>query len=291
VPAVVRAEARRDFVEGGGGVNTGFLKGISAGNLGKRLSYWVDDAVAITEGDDNFVHLEPNNAWARFEVIEGGKLYARAGRMELDIPFTQVRNPHLFGYPIYFAGSLSSSETMGDYQEGVEVGGGLRNDLRWSVAVLRVRAVGALEAGGANVFLRTRKRIDDNRFGVFAYVGHDTRRFEQEPEVQRDILRIGGDASVWWRRLNLYGLYLYGSTDSSGDTASFNGGFLQADYHASDWIAVTLRGNLLNQSDTVTSVLPGVQVWILRRLKLSAEYGFQSGGSPSFGAVQAEVAF
>jgi hypothetical protein len=301
VPVIIRATARRDFVEDAEGVNSGLLKGISAGNLGKRLSYWVDDGVFVSEGDDTFTHLEPNNAWARFEVLGEGRLYARAGRMEMDIPFTQVRTPHLFPYPIYAAGSESASENMGEYQEGVELGGGLRNDLRWSVAVVRARAAGADEASGANVFLRARKRTDDNRFGLFAYLGRNSRTFGAD-ELQRDILRVGGDASVWWRRLNLYGVYLFGTSESTvkrpvelaGTTASFNGGFLQGDYHFNDWIAVTMRGNVLNppgDGDTITSVFPGVQVWILRRLKLSAQYGFQSGDTPDGGAVQLDLAF
>jgi hypothetical protein len=306
VPVIVRAEARRDFVEDADGVNSGLLKGISAGNLGKRLSYWVDDGMAITEGDNTFTHVEPNNAWARFEVLQGGKLYAKAGRLELDIPFTQVRTPHLFPYAIYAAGSLSASENMGEYQEGLEVGGGLRHDLHWSAAVVRIRAVGADEASGANVFLRARKRTGDNRFGVFTYLGRGSRSFAGEAELNRDILRMGGDASVWWRRLNLYGVYLYGRNDSYTSASNvpgtvvttFNGGFVQGDYHASDWIAVTLRGNLFNpppgpggDRDTATSLFPGVQVWIFRRLKLSAEYGFQSGDARNGGAVQLDLAF
>lgn len=305
VPVIVRAEARRDFVEGQGGVNSGLLKGISAGNLGQRLSYWVDDGLGIAEGADTFAHLKPNNAWARFEVLRDGKLYAKAGRMELDVPFTQVRSPHLFPYPIYALGALSASENMGAYQEGLEVGSGLRHDLHFSVAVVRTQALGADKASGANVFLRARKRTGDNRFGVFAYVGRNSRTFGTD-ELQRDMLRVGGDASVWWRRLNVYGLYLFGTSKSTperplrlpGTSASFNGGFLQGDYHASDWIALTLRGNLLTpprgpdgSRDTVTSVFPGVQVWIFRHLKLSAEYGFQSGNAPNGGAVQLDLAF
>jgi hypothetical protein len=305
VPVIVRAEARRDFVEDADGVNSGVLKGISAGNLGRRLSYWVDDGLGIAEGDDTFTHLEPNNAWARFEVLKDGRLYAKAGRMELDIPFTQVRTPHLFPYPIYALGALSASENMGTFQEGLEVGGGLRHEIHWSMAVVRTRALGADQASGANVFLRVRKRKDDNRFGVFAYLGRNSRTFGAD-ELQRDFLRVGGDASVWWRRLNVYGLYLFGTTESTpeqplklpGTSASFNGGFLQGDYHASDWIALTLRGNLLTpprspdgSRDTVTSVFPGVQVWIFRRLKLSAQYGFQSGDARNGGAVQLDLAF
>jgi hypothetical protein len=301
VPVIVRATARRDFVEDADGVSSGLLKGISGGNLGKRLSYWVDDGVFVSEGDDTFTHLEPNNAWARFEVLGEGRLYARAGRMEMDLPFTQVRTAHLFPYPIYAAGAESASENMGEYQEGVEVGGGLRHDVRWSVAVVRARAAGADEASGANVFLRARKRRDDNRFGLFAYLGRNSRTFGAD-ELQRDILRVGGDASVWWRRLNLYGLYLFGTSESTvkrpvelaGTTARFNGGFLQGDYHFNDRVAVTMRGNLLNppgDGDAITSVFPGVQVWIFRYLKLSAQYGFQSGDSPDGGAVQLDLAF
>jgi hypothetical protein len=305
VPLIVRAEARRDFVEDADGVNSGLLKFVSAGNLGGRLPYWVDDGLGIAEGDDTFTHVEPNNAWARLEILKEGKLYAKAGRMELDIPFTQVRTPHLFPYPVYALGAFSSSENMGEFQEGVEIGGGLRHDLHWSAAVARTRAVGADEASGGNLFLRARKRTGDNRFGAFAYLGRNSRTFGAE-ELQRDALRVGADASVWWRRLNLYGLYLFGTGESTpkrpvelpGTSASFNGGFLQGDYHASDWIALTLRGNLLNPPrasdggrDTVTSLFPGVQVWIFRRLKLSAEYGFQSGDARNGGAVQLDLAF
>ena len=305
VPLIVRAEARRDFVEDADGVNSGLLKAVSAGNLGGRLSYWVDDGLGIAEGDDTFTHVEPNNAWARVEILKEGKLYAKAGRMELDIPFTQVRTPHLFPYPIYVVGAESASENMGAYQEGAEVSGGLRHDVHWSVAVVRTRALGADEASGGDVFLRLRKRTGDNRFGIFSYLGRNSRTFGAD-ELQRDILRIGGDASVWWRRLNLYGVSLFGGSQSTpkrpveqaGTVTNFNGGFLQGDYHASDWIALTLRGNLLKtprgadgRRDTVTSLFPGVQVWILRHIKLSAEYGFQSGDTPSGGAVQLDVAF
>ena len=305
IPAVVRAEARRDFVEDQDGVNSGILKAISAGNLGKRFSYWVDDSMGISEGEDNFSHLKPNNAWVRYEAVKDGKLYAKAGRMELDIPFTQVRTPHLFTYPIYAAGSLSGSENLGDFQEGLELGGNVRGDLRWSVALVRARAAGADDASGGYAFLRARKRIDDNRFGVFTYVGRSARTFGTD-EQRRDILRLGGDASVWWRRLNLYGVYLYGRNDTyardplldPGVVETLNGGFLQADYHFSDWLAATLRGNLIHpphvgdvEVDTATSVYPGVQVWIFRRLKLSAQYGFNSGDSPDGGAVQLDVAF
>ena len=132
----------------------------------------------------------------------------------------------------------------------------------------------------AGTFSSAPQRKYYNRSASFAYLGRNSRTFGAD-ELQRDILRVGGDASVWWRRLNLYGVYLFGSSESTvkrpvelaGTTASFNGGFLQGDYHFNDWIAVTIRGNVLNppgDGDTITSVFPGVQVWILRRLSCRA---------------------
>src|SRR5262245_35261471 len=80
VPVSLRAFGTLTLNEDDDDKTTGFFKGISAGNLGSRFSYWVDDAVLIQEGDDNFDHVAPDNAWLRFEVVGGGKLYARAGR-------------------------------------------------------------------------------------------------------------------------------------------------------------------------------------------------------------------
>ena len=64
VPLVLRAQGNHTFVEDGDDVSFGLFKGISAGSLGSRLSYWVDDSVLVrNEGDDDFTHLEPDNAW------------------------------------------------------------------------------------------------------------------------------------------------------------------------------------------------------------------------------------
>src|SRR5262249_33171544 len=69
VPATLRASGTHYFLEGGDDSNTGFLKAISAGSLGRRLSYWVDDGLLITDGEDTFTHTKPDNAWARVEIV------------------------------------------------------------------------------------------------------------------------------------------------------------------------------------------------------------------------------
>lgn len=315
VPVALRAFGTLTLIEEGEDSKIGFAKAVSAGNLGSRFSYWVDDAVLIQQGEDNFQHLRPDNAWLRFEVIGGGKLYARAGRIELSLPFTQTRTPHLFSYDIYFANTGFETDNIGDHQDGLEIGGDLPNDFRWSAAVVKGRDDPAAEelsdeAGkfDANLFLRASKRNGRHRFGAFAYFGRNTLAQSRSVVWDDNLLRLGADANVWLRRLNLYGVYMYGRNDNSIATPtqprgteqalSFNGGFVQADYHASENLALTLRLNLVSEptgsdesKETRSSLFPGIQFWFLKNFKLSFEYGFLNQERPSFGALQAEVAF
>lgn len=313
-PLVLRGELNRFFAEEAADRTSGRLKGISAGNLGKRFSYWVDDSALIQGGDDHFVHQKPDNAWVRYEVVSGGKLYARAGRIELDLPFTQARNSHLFGYDIYFANTGFETDSIGDHQDGLEVGGGLPRDVRWTAAVVKGRNREGSEdfsddAGkfDANLFLRASKRVSRNRFGAFAYIGRNTLALSQKVVWDDNILRLGGDVSLWFRRLNLYGVYLYGKNDNSlalvtrpegtGESLTFKGGFLQADYHVRDELALTLRLDLVDrppgtsnrENETFSGLAPGVQVWPFPHLRLSFEYVFQNQKRPSFGAFQVDV--
>ena len=324
VPVSIRPSANRFFIEDGDASTSGFVKGIAAGSLGPRVSFWVDDGVLITEGDDNFTHTKPDNAWARIEVVTAGKLYLKGGRFELDLPFTQSRTPHLFSYDIYFANTGFESDSIGFFQDGIEVGGALPGDARWSAAVVkghnREEAESLSGDAGkfdANLFLRASKRVLRHRIGAFAYIGRNTLATTLPPVVgtgpvrvvtwDDDILRLGLDASVWVQHLNLYGVYMYGRNSNSvadrtrpggtGESLSFNGGFLQADLHVREWIALTGRLNVVSQpvgtsngsKETLSSIFPGVQIWATERLKLSFEYGFHNKDRKNFGSVQAEL--
>lgn len=316
VPVIVRAEGTRNFFEEGQDTTTGTIKGVSAGNLGKRFSYWVDDSITIQSGQDNVTHVKPDNAWLRYEVVSGGKLYAKAGRLELDLPFTQARTPHLFGYDIYIANTGFETDSIGQFQDGFEVGGDLPRDAHWSAAVVKGRnAPGAAELSDeagkfeANVFLRLSKRIKRDRVGGFAYIGRTNLALTQRRVWEDNHLRIGGDAIAWIGPLNLYGVYMYGRNDNSFATKaqplgtqeplSIYGGFAQADYHVRDEVVLTLRLNQVSLGlptppggqQNLTSLFPGIQVWILEHLKVSFEYGFQNKGRPGRGELQAEVAF
>jgi len=316
VPLDVRASGTHFFFQGADDTNSGFLKPISAGSLGRRFSYWVDDGISIHGGSDHFTHTNPDNAWARVDILPAGRLYIKGGRFEMDLPFTQVRTPHLFSYDIYFANTGSEVDNVGDYQDGAELGGQLPRDVHWSAAVVAGRdpkGAGDINRRAdrfdANLFLRIAKRINQHRVGAFAYIGRNT--LVQSPTIAADdsLLRLGADASVWIHRLNLYGVAMYGHNDNSilsaraptgtGQGLSFAGGFLQADWHVRDDVVLTLRGNLVSRPpgatadarETFASLFPGIQVFIYEHLKLSFEYGFLNRDRSDFGAAQVDLAF
>jgi hypothetical protein len=324
IPVRVRATGAKYFFEGGSSFNYAYLKVISAGNLGSRLSYWADDAFLFDDDDSNDVHQKPDNVWVRAEALKGGKLYVKAGRMELDLPFTQARKAPLFSYEIYGVNTGAEHDSFAERQDAVEVGGSLGDDsIHWSAAV----ASGAEDKAGealtdaagdfeGNLFLRVAHRGERNRLGAFSYIGRNTLATARAggPLTWEDkLLRVGGDADLWFSKLNLYGLYMYGRNSDSasgggGVAANFNGGFAEADYHAVEKerpgflkeiaLQLTLRGNLNNQPSggltthkTFSSVYPGARLFIRERLRLSFEYGFRGQARPDQGAVTADLVF
>jgi hypothetical protein len=301
VPLTLRAQGNYTIVEEGKDSKYAFLKGISAGNLGSRLTYWVDDSYFFQKNNNS--HIKPENAWGRLEIVTGGKLYAKVGRIEMDLPFTQARTPHLFPYEIYGANTGFETDSIGVYQEGIELGGDLPKDVHWSAAVVKGRNFGSAKQDDddANLFLRLAKRIERHRIGTFAYLARNT-LVSSGQSFQDQLLRVGVDANVWIARLNLYGLYMYGRNDNSlGDkrSLSYSGGFAQADYHVRDSVVLTLRLNAVSAPPggragaraTLTSLFPGVEVFIFEHGKLSFEYGFLNKGRTGGGAVQLEAAF
>jgi hypothetical protein len=314
VPLSLRASGARRLVEGSGDASYGQLKPISAGSLGQRLSYWIDYALDVRQGDDTFEGAV-DNAWAQVEVVTGGRLYVKAGRFELDLPFSQARSSHLLPYQIYFENPGLETDAIGLSQDGLELGGGLPGDVRWSAAVVAGRdAPGAGDLSGdterfdANLFIRANKRVDQHRLGGFAYVARNTLALSPTIVWDDSILRVGADVSVWVRRLNLYGVFLYGRNDNpvatparprgTGQQTSITGGFLQGDYHWGDRVVLTLRTEAVHRPlsgtgprETFTSLYPGAQLFLRERLKLSFEYGLHDKGRRNLGAVQAEVAF
>lgn len=324
VPASVRLSATRLLIEDAEDGTFGFVKPIAAGNIGPRLSFWVDWGLLLRSdnltpsGEDNVAFQDVSNAWARLEVLRGGRLYAKGGRLEMDVPFTQIRTPNLLSYEIYVANTGFETDTIADYQDGLEIGGDLPGEVHWSAAVVgghdadrpdESSAEEDAEKFEANVFLRLAKRSGRDRIGAFAYIGrnHLARAgVSSDPDWKNEILRMGVDGSVWMRRFNLYGVAMYGSNSNAiatpqrpagtGLSQHFSGGFVQGDFHARDDLALTARLNVVSRPDgsgqtTFTSFLPGVRFFVRDRFRLAFEYGFANKGRSSVGAVQADLAF
>jgi hypothetical protein len=316
VPIVGRGWYNQFLQEDADDISTGYLKVISAGNLGKRVSYWADDAFLISEGDDDITHVKPDNLWARVELMRAGRLYLKAGRIELDLPFTQTRTPHLLSYEIYGVATGFEVDNIGGYQDGAQIGGNFSEDWNWSAAVVKGRNAEDYEANSdqagefdANVFLRLSKRVNNHRFGGFTYIGRNTLAPSSRIVFRNKLQRYGLDADVWLGKLNLYGVYMHGrdsnpvatpqSPQGTQVAQSFDGGFLQADWHALDNLVVAARLNLINRPTDVTGrtketyagLFPGVRFYFLKHFRAAFEYGFQNQGRSSYGAFQADIVF
>jgi len=320
-PISGRIFGTRNVPEGRDARNLGYLKILSAGNLGSKVSYWIDDAWLRTSGSTT--HIEPDNAWVRVDFKASGKLYAKVGRFELDLPFTQTRMPHLLPYAIYGTNTGLESDSIGLYQQGVEVGGEF-GTTHISAAIVQGRnnqgTVDLAEASGVgdpgrfdgNVFLRANRRFATSRFGAFSYIGRNdivARLNATRVGVAKDtIFRIGVDGNGWISKLNVYGLAMYGRNSNSvlslaspsgtGQSLAFVGGFLAADYHWRDRVAVTSRVQTRSVDlpgvatrDTLTQFLPGLQV-VVWKLKFSAQTNLPTKKEVArFSSFQIETAF
>ncbi len=319
-PVSGRILGTRNLPEGRTARNIGYLKVLSAGSLGTRVSYWLDDA--WLRANETTTHIKPDNAWVRLDLKPSGKLYLKGGRFELDVPFTQTRTSHLLPYTIYGTNTGLETDTIGAFQEGVELGGEFGNT-HVSAALVKGRnnaaVVDLAKSSGvgdpgrfdANLFLRASKRTVRARFGAFAYIGRNdlvARLSAASVGVARDgILRLGADASVRFDKFHVYGLAMYGQNSNSllsaakpagtEESLGFAGGFLATDYYLRENIAVTARVQTRsvdlaggNGRNTVTSFLPGVQV-VVWKFKLSGQANFSSNNVARFSALQIETAF
>ncbi len=322
VPISARLIGTRNMPEGRDARNVGYLKVLSAGNLGSKVSYWADDAWLRGRGDEKTTHIEPDNAWVRFDFKAPGKLYTKVGRFELDLPVTQTRTSHLLPYPIYGTNTGLESDSIGLYQQGLELGGEFgtthvsaalvkgRNN-QGVVDLAKASGVGNPDRFDANVFLRASRRMVRSRLGAFAYIGRNelvARLNASRVGVAKDdILRLGVDGNVRFSKLHLYGVAMYGSNSNSvlslsspngtDESLGFAGGFLAADYHLREEIAVTARVQTRSvdvpgssQQNSLTSFLPGVQI-LVWKLKFSGQVNFSNNNVNRFAAIQVETAF
>ena len=161
-------------------------------------------------------------------------------------------------------------------------------------------------------------------FGSFYLYGKSQQQFLGATDilrVQEPYYRVGGDFNFNYRRFNMYGVYMYGRDqnllplDNAGDLiplplsgtaplpvsfiksvpATFDGGFVQADFMIHPWVMAIMRWDAVNSTaDRINGLAlsqgtpffaplhsmrnrftPGIQFLIHPNIKLAFEYQFR----------------
>lgn len=317
VPGSFRGTMRQSFVEGGDAETLGLFKLVSAGSLGSRVSYWIDESYSLDS--DGFSRIGTDNAFVRVEVLDE-ELYVRGGRFELDLPFTQVRTPSLYAYEIYFANTGFEQDTLAGHQDGFELGGFLDDTTRWSLAVVKGRNDPAQEELASdvsgfdgNLYGRLMRRFGEERVGAYVYWGRNVlARSLDEPDAPSVIqwndavFRIGGDGSAYFDRYHVFGTLMYGrNSNSFADAAhpegtdeplSFFGGFGELDFALRDVLILSGRLDFVSrpppgemESVGFVTFSPGMRLWLHPRVRLSFEVRFRNQDRGTQGAFHIEV--
>ncbi len=179
------------------------------------------------------------------------------------------------------------------------------------VDLAEASGVGDPDKFDANIFLRASRRMARSRLGAFAYVGRNELVARLNATrigvAEDDILRLGVDGNAWFGKFNVYGVAMYGSNSNSvlslakptgtGESLSFAGGFLCADFYLLGQVALTARVQTgradvpgSSADNSLTSFLPGVQI-VIWKLKLSGQMNVSNHDVKRFSAIQVETAF
>jgi hypothetical protein len=267
-----------------------FTKPIVAGNLGNRISFWVDRVLGVFgtqpgEGTDlDFEDFGSDNAWVRLNA--GPAFYVKGGKFELDLPYSSTRNYNLFTYEPWVTSSSGNATLLGVAQKGFELGG---NHQRWrySLAVVEGEDFERDDFDG-DIYVRVARDIDVHRIGGFAYFGENTQEAFENQEFTNEFRRFGFDAEARVGRLDLHGVWMRATDDQPFPGAaevSFNSGFVQGDVKLGALFQWTNRIGFVDFEDDPdgarTNYYLGLQHWALGlRMRLAIEYGWLEGSRP-----------
>jgi hypothetical protein len=310
---------------------------IAAGSFGQNLSFWIDDDISVgganADGGLGDGWLKYSDLGHGIGLPKNA-LNVRFGQFELDIPFTQARSIYLSPYDIYgqanVAGSLGTTNNpmiFGEPQRGVEFGGTPNNgNFNWSVAVVNGGNADAAVRSSKDVYVRVSQKFNlerdpesrnaiqaagptgphdhtSIRAGFFYYHGknqqnQDGTLFPGLATIDEPFYRVGGDLRFKYRKMELYGLGMYGHDDnhlvtagilSSAPAVNFSGGFAGANYWFHPWLIGTfhydavnshadfLNGTPASQYHTRNRFSPGFQVLVRANIKVVGEYQYTFG--------------
>jgi hypothetical protein len=317
---------------------------ISAGSFGQNLSFWIDDDISVgaqnakgSMGDGYLKYSDLGHGLG----LPKNALNVRFGQFELDLPFTQARSIYLTPYDIYgepnVAGALGTTNNpmiFGSPQRGIEFGGTPNNgNFDWSVAVTNGNNTDPTVRSSKDVYVRISQRFNlerdpesrnaiqaagptgprdhtSIRLGFYYYYGKNQQNQDGlafpgiASTVEEPFYRVGGDLRFKYRKLELFGLGMYGHDDNhlfaaatgtspativSAPAVTFAGGFAGANYWFYPWLIGTFHYDAVNshadfvnltpasQYQTRNRFSPGFQVLVRANIKVVGEYQYTFG--------------
>lgn len=308
---------------------------ISAGSFGQNLSFWIDDDISVgaanADGGMGDGWLKYSDLGHGIGLPKNA-LNVRFGQFELDLPFTQARSIYLSPYDIYgepnVAGpnfTANNQTIFGSPQRGIEFGGTPNNgNFDWSVAITNGSNVGTATRSSKDVYIRLSQKFNlerdpesrnaiqaagptgprdhtSIRVGFLYYYGKNQQNQDGLlipgfPTIEEPFYRVGGDLRFKYRKLELYGVGMFGHDDNhflaTGAVAPavrFSGGFAGANYWFYPWLIGTFHYDAVNsaadfangtpasQHQTRNRFSPGFQVLVRANIKVVGEYQYTFG--------------
>ena len=308
---------------------------LAVGSFGQNLSFWIDDDISVgaanADGGMGDGWLKYNDLGHRLGLPKNA-LNVRFGQFELDLPFTQAKSIYLSPYDIYgepnVAGpsfTANNQTIFGSPQRGIEFGGTPNNgNFDWSVAITNGSNTGTATRSSKDVYVRLSQKFNlerdpesrnaiqaagptgprdhtSIRVGLLYYYGRnqlnqDRVLFPTLATLEEPFYRVGGDLRFKYRKLELYGLGMFGhdnnhflATGAVAPAVEFSGGFAGANYWFYPWLIGTFHYDAVNsaadfangtpasQHQTRNRFSPGFQVLVRANIKVVGEYQYTFG--------------
>lgn len=310
---------------------------IGAGSFGPNLSFWIDDDLSTggsgADGGLGDGYLKYNDLGHPLGLPKNA-LNVRFGQFELDLPFTQARSIYPSDYDVYdqtsLAGALGTTNNpfaLGAPQRGIEFGGYPNNgNFNWSVAFVNGNNDGQAMRSTKDVYIRVSQKFNlerdpesrnaiqaagptgprdhtSIRLGGFYYYGRnqlnlDDVLFPGLGVINEPFYRAGGDIRFKYRRLELFGVGLYGHDQNLIENSSltgfqktrpvtYTGGFAGANYWIYPWLITYMRYdfvnsptdflNVISENTTRSRYSPGFQILVRANIKIIGEYNYTWG--------------
>jgi len=232
--------------------------------------------------------------------------------------------------PLAVCETANNSTIFGSPQRGIEFGGTPNNgNFDWSVAITNGSNVGAATRSTKDVYVRLSQKFNlerdpesrnaiqaagptgprdhtSIRVGFLYYYGKNQQNqdgllFPGLATVEEPFYRVGGDLRFKYRKLELFGLGMFGHDDNHlftpgtpstivvAPAVKFSGGFAGANYWFYPWLIGTFHYDAVNShADFVNSSLPlnyhtrnrfspGFQMLVRANIKVVGEYQYTFG--------------